>query len=110
MSTESTARLRRYGLADILTQRQFREKSRVSISTVRYTFGSWNEAVAAAGLEPVPLGGLPELKKQSLPDDVYLQEIIRLTKELSRKPTDNLMNAKGRFSVKPYRDRWGSLG
>lgn len=91
-------------------QRQFAENSRISVSTVRYTFGSWNDAVKAAGLEPIPSEGLPELKRQALPDEVYLQEIIRLTGELGKKPTDNQMNAKGKFSIKPYRDRWGSLG
>lgn len=92
-----------------VTQRQFRDNSRISMSTVRYTFGSWNEAVKAAGLDPIPSSGLPELKKHALPDGVYLQEIMRLTRELGKKPTDSQMNAKGQYSIKPYRDRWGSL-
>lgn len=88
-----------------VTRPQFSEKSRISVSTVRYAFGTWNDAVRAAGIEPIPRGGLVELRKQALPDDVYLQEIIRLTGELGKKPTESQMNAKGKFSIKPYRDR-----
>lgn len=90
-----------------ITQRDFRQHSRISTTTVTYTFGSWNEAISAAGLEPTAQG---PPQTQPRPDEEYLLEIIRLTKELGRTPTQQQLSAKGRFSVKPYRRRWGSLG
>jgi len=88
-----------------LSQRQFRENSRVPLSNIRYAFGSWKEALKSAGLKPAP-----QTKRTTIPDDELLQEIVRLTRELGKKPTDSQMNSKGRFSIKPYRDRWNSLG
>lgn len=43
-------------------------------------------------------------------DEEYLQEIIRLTREIGREVTLAEMNAKGRFSVRPYLARWGKFG
>lgn len=87
-----------------LSQRQFRENSRIPLSNIRYTFGSWKEALKSAGLTSAPMS-----KRAMTPDNELLQEIIRLTRELGKKPTDSQMNSKGRFSIKPYRDRWHSL-
>lgn len=42
-------------------------------------------------------------------DDEYLMEIVRLTKELGKKPTIPEMRSKGRFSEGPYKQRWGTL-
>jgi hypothetical protein len=91
-----------------LTQRQFREHSLVSVSTVKGKFGSWNHAVEAAGLNVSPRFS-PELHQTKLSDDELLREIIRLTQELGREPPYTEMNAKGRYSVKPYMKRWGSF-
>ncbi len=87
-----------------LSQRQFRENSRLSLSNIRYTFGSWREALKCAGLAPAP-----QPKRSMTPDDELLQEIIRITQELGKQPTDSQMNSKGKFSIKPYRDRWRTL-
>jgi len=92
-----------------LTQQQFSQHGRISRSKVRYYFGTWNQAIKASGLKPIPSGGLPELKRQALPDDEYLQEIIRLTRELGKQPTYDELNSKGRFSDRPYRKRWGTI-
>lgn len=86
-----------------LSQRQFAKNSRISLSTIKYTFGTWKEALNASGLN---VG----LRKQSrLDDDVYLREIIRLTQELGKKPTVTQLTSKGQFSEKPYRIRWGTF-
>jgi hypothetical protein len=91
-----------------LSERQFKQHGRVSVKTARYTFGSWNQAVEAAGLSVIPQGGFRDQKPRRS-DEEYLQEIIRLTQELGKKPTEAELNAKGRFSDTPYRDRWGTF-
>jgi len=93
----------------LLTYNQFKQHGRINVSTVLNTFGTWNEAKEVAGLGLIPPGGFPGLNTPSRPDDEYLQEIIRLTRELGKRPTISVMNAKGQFSDWPYRQRWGSL-
>jgi hypothetical protein len=90
-----------------LTISQFKQYGRISDSAVMKKSGSWNEAIQAAGLMPIPSGLPPHRKHTS--DEEYLQEIIRLTKEIGKQPTVAQMSAKGRFSEDPYRKRWGSL-
>lgn len=102
---EIIAELRR--VAELLqttyfTRSEFKEYGRINPSTVERKFGTWNQALEAAGLETVP-----SLANQRAPDEVYLQEIIRLTREVGRQPTIYELTAKGRFSEKPYRERWG---
>jgi hypothetical protein len=92
-----------------VTRRNFTEHGQISYSTVRYYFRSWRQALESAGLATNPLAPPPEWRQQKLSDEELLQEIVRLTKELGRKPTIDAMNARGRFSVTPYRKRWGSL-
>ena len=90
-----------------LTISQFKQYGRISDSTIMKKFGSWNEAIEAAGLIPIPSG--PTSNRQFPSDDEYLQEIIRLTKEIGRQPSIAQMRAKGSFSEYPYQRRWGSL-
>ncbi|MBN1240362.1 MAG: hypothetical protein JXB36_17805, partial [Gammaproteobacteria bacterium] len=42
--------------AESLTQRQFKDRSKVSAACLSRRFGSWTAALAAAGLEPVAMG------------------------------------------------------
>src|SRR5579862_5351307 len=97
------------GGADTLTQREFEERSNIGLTTVRYTFGTWNQAIEAAGLLPIPPGSSTPERRQNASDEEYLQEIIRLTRDIGRKVALAEMNAKGCFSVKPYLARWGSF-
>ncbi len=76
------AKLRTAGL----TKRQFKEHGQFSLSAVENSFGSWNQAVEAARLDANPSGPSPSLHQMKLSDDELLQEIIRLTRELGRKP------------------------
>jgi hypothetical protein len=92
-----------------LSYRQFKKHGRISVSTVRYTFGTWNQAIQAAGLHPIPPGPTPELHQKRFSDDELLQEIIRLTQELGKEPPASEMRAKGRYSEGPYINRWGSF-
>jgi len=91
-----------------LSQREFDEHHQLSgVSTAGYQFGSWNDAVAAAGLEPVPPGGAGRGPKIS--DEELLEELLRLRAELGGFPSLRKLAKFGRFSEKPYRARWGSL-
>lgn len=91
-----------------LSQREFDEHHQLSgVSTAGYQFGSWNEAVAAAGLEPLPSGGAGRGPKLS--DQELLEDLLRLREELGTFPSLRKLAKQGRFSEKPYRERWGSL-
>lgn len=73
------------------------------LSTAGYQFGSWNRAVRAAGLDPNPQGGTSE---PDIDDNDLLQEIIRLHHHLGKQPSESEMARFGKFSPKPYKDRW----
>ncbi len=88
---------------------QFNQHGRISADTVARTFGSWNEAIEAAGLVSVLPGQNLVGHPRTIDDDDLLREIVRLTQELGKQPTQNQMTAKGRYSPGPYHDRWGSL-
>ncbi|MBL8152878.1 MAG: hypothetical protein JNM70_01740 [Anaerolineae bacterium] len=91
-----------------LTRREFEENSHLSASTVENWFGNWTKAVEAAGLVPndgqyqVGHGG------KVIDDHDLLAEIIRLTEQLGKRPSEHELAAHGKFSKKPYRSRWGS--
>ncbi len=91
-----------------LKEREFNEFSRISGSTASYRFGSWNEAVKAAGLEPIdPVSVITG--SQQIPDEDLLRELIRLYNETGKNPTYRLLRAKGKFSEYPYKARWNTL-
>ncbi len=109
---EITTEIRR--IADLLktkhlSKTQFKQNSRISITTIDNKFGSWNQAVAEAGLSPIAQGPSDDLKRQKYSDDDLLQETIRLTGELGKEPTAAEMNARGKFSDEPYKQRWGTF-
>jgi hypothetical protein len=88
-----------------LTQKDFARNSKMGISTICNTFGSWNRAIEAAGLQTMK-NYIPA--HPTIPDIELLEEIIRLTNELRKKPSIREMNALGKYSVRPYLKRWGS--
>ena len=87
----------------------FREHSRVSLSKVRGTFGTWNAAVTEAGLDPIPPVTTKSARNPGPTEEQLLQEIIRVTKEVGKIPTHTTVRRFGAFSETPYRNRWGSL-
>ncbi len=89
-----------------LTRKDFARNSKISTPTVCHIFGSWNRAVEAAGLEPI-MGFIPE--HRGFPEEELMAEVIRLTKELGKRPSDREMQALGRFSPRPYIKRWGTF-
>ena len=110
--------------AKFLSRSMFGKHATISAATVEATFGSWTEAIIAAGLVPLPQGGMPKAEQrrlerltkrqadpssQRIPDDDLLDELIRVAKDLGRRPSGNQINAKGKFSGDVYKKRWGSV-
>lgn len=93
---------------DSITAKEFYWNSNVRESTVRYNFGSWNRAVALTDLKPMS-GNFGGAQREAIPDQELLDEIVRLSKELGKSPSESEMNAFGRFSTRPYRKRWGTF-
>lgn len=63
--------------------------------------------MSKAGLTPVePVDMIRN--KDTIPDHKLLKDLIRLYSEYGKEPTGSLVNAKGEFSEKPYRDRWNT--
>lgn len=92
-----------------LRQKDFKRYSKVSLSAVRYHFSTWNEAIKQAGL--IPIDSIEVIRKKELIDDnELLLDLIRLYNEIGKQPTGSLINAKGKYSTKPYRARWKNIG
>jgi len=106
-----------------LSRSTFDKHGTISTAVVEATFGSWNEAIVAAGLVPLPQGGLPKAEERRLErlgrtatshtigvsDDELLADLLRLAAELGRRPSGNQVAAKGKFSRDAYQKRWGSI-
>lgn len=91
-----------------LKQVDFRKHSKISTSVIRYHYGSWNAAVAQAGLLPIdPIEMIRH--KEKLSDDDLLRDLIRLQNEHGKEPTASIVNAKGKYSERPYRARWKNV-
>jgi hypothetical protein len=87
-----------------LGYRDFQELSTISRATVSNRFGSWNNALEAAGLLPA-LSGRKDLPS----DDDLLVAIVTLTHQLKKVPSASDMVAHGQYSDKSYKTRWGSF-
>ena len=75
-----------------------------SVTGISYLFGSSNEAIKAAGLEPY--AATHDVRRKFADRDL-LDEILRVEEELGRVPSERLFSRHGRFSLAGYRDRWG---
>lgn len=90
---------------DTLSQDQFDEHHQLGgVSTAGYQFGSWNAAVTAAGLKAYD-GSRP----REYSDEELLADIIRVHRQLSAPPSERKLASLGRYSLKPYKARWGSI-
>ena len=65
-------------------------------------FGSWEDALEAAGLDPADIG------TKQYPDTALLEELQRLAQDLDRTPTQQDMKEHGKYSDTPYQTRFGS--
>lgn len=77
-----------------------REVGRYSRSVYRRRFGSWNDALAAAGLEPN--------SRNNLSSEQLLQELERVASTLGEPPTKDEFDRTGRFCSATYVNRFGS--
>jgi hypothetical protein len=82
------------------TIRDVRKRSDHSPQVYLDQFGSWNDAIKAAGLEP---NQEHRLSKESL-----LAEIERLADETERPPTVQDLEDEGKYSRQAYRNHFGS--
>jgi hypothetical protein len=94
---------------DRLPQSEFDKHHRnAGVTTAGYQFGSWNEAVAAAGLEPIPSGASNVRLKIS--DEELLLDLVRVQAKLGgAAPSERKLARHGNYSPKPYKERWGSV-
>lgn len=89
-------------LADELGQSptvdQFNEHAPAHASTLINRFGTYNDALQEAGLEP-------NLEVHN-PEEKLLNEVLRLSEELGRTPSTKDMADKGKFSPSTYERRF----
>ena len=72
-------------------------------STYRRRFGSWDAALAEAGLDPDGQPSPTRLARVEL-----LRALHHLTRDLGRPPTQSDLDTQGPYSVDVYHDRFGS--
>lgn len=88
-------------------QRDWKEHASISISSVRYHFGNWNSAVAAAGLKPTDTSETTR-KALTIDDNVLLTDLLRLERDFGT-VNGSIINGHGEFSERPYRKRWRTV-
>ncbi len=82
-------------------------KQTLSEASVRYHFGSLRKAVEAAGLEiNSPGQNLASVRRQLSEDDLF-SSVHDVEQNVGHEPSADEYNAHGRYSSKPFRDRFG---
>jgi hypothetical protein len=106
-----------------LSRSTYSQHGQISAGTVEATFGTWNEAINAAELIPLPQGGLPKSEARRLDalnaeqnnrverisDEDALRDLVRLAAELRKRPSGNQVRAKGKYDAGVYLKRWGTI-
>jgi hypothetical protein len=111
--------------SEYLSRGMYQKHGTISSGAVERVFGTWNEAIEAAGLKPLPPGGIPKAEQRRLerlkapsptnpgggriPDEELLDDLLRLERELGRRPSGNQISAKGKYDPTVYKRRWGSV-
>lgn len=88
-------------LSDPPTLAEFRKYSEHSATTYYERFGSWNEALQAAGFEPRDA-------TSKIPQEDLLAELEHLAAEFGESPSAQQMNGEGEYWASTYRNRFGS--
>jgi len=89
-----------------LRKSEFLRRSSISERKLRTHFDSWNSALIEAGLDP-SIGSIPI--RERLSDEQLMSEIAEVWNSTVKRPTEDLMNRIGKYSVRPYYARWGSF-
>ena len=82
------------------TSRDMAERGKYAPATYSTAFGTWNDAVREADLDPTKL--------RDIPNSELLDELERLTNQLGQPPTVHQMEKHGRFGAKTYSTAFGS--
>ena len=82
-----------------------RERPRSGYDKIIFHFGTWNEAVRKAGIEPNPTAQPP---RNDIPRDALLSELVRVANEIGRFPSHPIFNAKSKYSRGPVERVFGS--
>ena len=82
------------------TAGEHRDRGEYAVKHMQNTFGSWNEALTAAGYEPHCEKGISRAR--------LIQQIHTVVEQLGRVPTDAEINEHGQFSRQCYYRRWDS--
>ena len=88
-------------LGEAPTVRQFDDHGAYSEATLRNRFGSWSDALEAAGLDTAG-------SKRPIPEDELLEELQALAADLGQPPTVQQMDAQGPRWSRVYARRFGS--
>lgn len=88
-------------VGDSPTEAQMDERGAASAATYKRRFGSWNDALRAAGLAVN--------RERDIRDEDLLDEIRRLAADLDRVPLAVDVREAGRYSLDPYVDRFDSF-
>ncbi len=83
------------------TLNDYREHGTAAVTTIYSHFGSWRDALAAAGYEP-------REPDSEVTDEELLEELERLADELGKRPTAVEMNDHGAHWAATYRRAFGS--
>jgi hypothetical protein len=88
-------------LGQVPTSQDMNEHGSYSPGTYINRFGSWNDALAAAGLES-------PTEQRPISEEALVDGIKNLAKEFGRPPTTTEMNNHGSYHAHTYRLRFGS--
>ena len=91
-------------LGRVPTSKEMRDHGSHSTSTYLDRFGSWAEALEAAGLDPADRS----TRHQQVSDDALLADLHRLRDELGRVPTATDVVEEGNHGIATYQRRFGS--
>ncbi|WP_251344683.1 homing endonuclease associated repeat-containing protein [Haloplanus halophilus] len=79
---------------------EMRNQGNWSAAVYQEQFGSWNEALRAAGFEPN--------ERWRIPREELLAELRAVTDDLGHPPTTTEMNEHGNFTINPYQREFGT--
>lgn len=87
-------------LGHVPRQHEMREQGNWSVTVYKKRFGSWTEALQAAGFEPN--------QRWRIPRKELLAELRAVTDKLGHPPTTIEMNEHGKFTTDPYQREFGT--
>ncbi|MDL0122702.1 homing endonuclease associated repeat-containing protein [Halobacterium salinarum] len=79
---------------------EMRNQGKWSAAVYQERFGSWNEALRAAGFEPN--------ERWRIPREELLAELRAVADDLGHPPTTTEMNEHGKFTIDPYQREFGT--